>query len=229
MRTVLAAVALAVLAANATAGELQYEIPPGWIDLAHDGDLPGVPKFLADEARSGKYRHFLADPERITERGAAVSLNIVESAKPLAVNRNTIRFIAAETIGSLNGMGADAGLIGDIEIVKIGSVPAGRYSYIAQFPAGAVRQDQYVISGRRSSAVLTFTCPPDLYDRYAPLFERTALATRGAWAPWSAGKRVAVFAFAGAAGGLVVAGIIVLLARRRRRALSPARGQALRR
>ena len=78
---------------------------------------------------------------------------------------------------------------------------------------------QYSIPGDRSHAVLTFSSTAESFDRYEPMFDAAALATRGAVEPkagfamnWGSVGRSAIIG--GVAGGVAV--LLVALLKRKK-------------
>lgn len=75
---------------------------------------------------------------------------------------------------------------------------------------------QDLISGRKISTVLSFAAPREDFDRYKPVFEGAAQATRGAYSHGGINWGRA-FVSGGVVGGAVALGYLVLgLVRRRR-------------
>jgi hypothetical protein len=174
------AVAVLLWASSACAEELQYSIPPGWVNLAAGEYVRNAPQFLLDEAKSGKYAVYAVDPAGVTAAGAQVSFNVVEQRTSGVVTRAIALSAVDGVTQAMAGLGAQVDLL-ETAMMKIGSVPIARTRMYIDAPQLLLRMDQYLIPGRTKSAVLTFVCPPHQYDHYGPIFERTALATRGAY------------------------------------------------
>ena len=105
------------------------------------------------------------------------------------------------------------------EIVKVAGVTAGRLVGDLQTPQATIRIVQYSIPGHGAYALLTFSTTPDNFERYQPIFEASAQATRGAVEPragfamnWGSVARSGIIG--GIAGGLAV--LLVALIKRKR-------------
>lgn len=201
------------------AGELEYSIPPGWVDLAAGDYVRNAPQFLLDEAKSGKYAVYAVDPAAVTPTGAPVSFNVVEQRTSGRVTRGAILAGVQELTNAMGSMGAQVDLL-DTTMMKIGSVQIARSRVYIDSPQLLLRMDQYAIPGRTTSAVLTFVCPPHQYEHYAPIFERAALATRGAYQHGGldfgrAFRSGAMFAAVGGVAGLAVGAVAAVMKKRK--------------
>lgn len=202
---------LALLAVPACAEEFTYELPPGWVDLAKRGpNTFNAPEFLINEARSGKYRIWAADPDRITRLGAPVNMNVVEQPGTGKVTEEVMREAVDGMRKQLDQLGVEYSLLGQPQIRKMNGVNVGIVESQMTTPQGSLRMRQYFIPGEKKAAVITYACPPDDWDDYQNLFDVSAHGTKGAHEHgggihWSRALRTGAFgAFIGAIVGAII-------------------------
>ncbi len=171
---------LFVPAAHAANG-FTYRIPDGWIDLAdRTTATEGIPPFVVQEARSGKYVHYAVDPRMVTAQGAPVSFNVLEQRGTGRINNATLVQTAAEMTEGVAHSGVTMNVM-DKRLQQLGGVDIGVITSIMETPRGNLQLVQYMIPGKTHVAVLTYGCPPDQLQRYRPIFESSAMATNGAY------------------------------------------------
>jgi hypothetical protein len=185
MRKGSAVLALCLLLAPAAfaASDFTYRIPDGWIDLADRSEsTEGIPPFVVQEARSGKYIHYAVDPRMVTAQGAQVSFNALEQPGTGRMNTATLHQTAAEMTQGVATSGFTMSVM-DMKIEQLGGVDIGVITSIMETPRGNLQLVQYMIPGKTHIAVLTYGCPPAQLERYRPIFESAAMATKGAYTP----------------------------------------------
>ena len=81
---------------------------------------------------------------------------------------------------------------------------------------------QYLIPGRTSAGTLTYACAPEDFESYRPLFEASAMATRGAVAHPRGGINWGRAMRSGVIGGFVGLVMALVLAAKKKNATVPA-------
>lgn len=194
----------------------EYKVPDGWINLADPfASIVGIPYFVVEEARSGKYAVYAVDPEMTTEKGALVSFNAMEQEGTAAVTSPSLLIVSEGMKANLKRAGLRMETK-ETKIRKLGKVDIGMVISVLETKSGPLQLTQFVIPGKTHMAILTYGCPPESYDHYLPIFESSALATTGAE---SHGFNLKNVFFAGALGAMfavIVAAITIVNANRKK-------------
>jgi hypothetical protein len=214
------ALVLAVgLAAPAHAGEFVYSIPQGWSDLiapnpAETGrDMTRIPKDMLAEATSGRFRAYAADP--VENAAYPAIFNAVEQPGSVVVTLDEVNKAGAEMAESFAKRGIKV-TVDEYSVFKLNGVPVGMMTLDLQGGANSRMIRQYLIPGKKTATVLTYSIPKYEFPRYLPAIEASARATTGAYDhggySWKRGLTVA------AIGGFTsaIAYIVLMLVRRRR-------------
>ena len=214
-RSVAAAALLA--AVPALAGEFQYAIPAGWIDLKNPSaqlDTSTIPTSLLQDAADFRFAVVAMDPADSTLEKPGATMNVVEVATTAPIESDMIVDYGDRIVGELRNAGMKAHLI-DVRLGAIGGVRAGVVNVEMEGTGGLRRMRQYFVPGRKGSAILTFAAPAASFARYEPIFVAAANATRGAARLGFDWSRVVVSALlAGLVGG--VGGLVLAMVRKRR-------------
>lgn len=177
---ILLLLALPALSARAES-EFQYKVPDGWANLVSSpSSVDNVPQTVKTDAASGKYAVWAVDPTRSTQQGVPVSLNVIEGAVTGTVQLAAVRNGAVAMQKHLAGMGATVTL-DEVKVIKLNGVDIGYVNSLIESHDGSMRMLQYMIPGKTKVAVMTYICPVEDYDHYKPIFESSAMATRGAY------------------------------------------------
>lgn len=172
---------LALASAMAAGGSLQYQIPPGWIDLRNSQTEDSrIPQGLINEARRGKYVIYAVDPENLSPVGANATFNVIETPGRGVITEKLLQDTAAGASTEAERMGFEMKLL-EAKVVKLGGVDVGVTTSLMSAQGTTVRLLQYLIPGRESAGTLTYACMPGEFDRYRPIFEASAMATTGAY------------------------------------------------
>jgi hypothetical protein len=201
----LAAACLAMcLASPASAGEFEYSIPAGWIDLraaityAGSRDTSNIPQRLLQDAGGGQYAVAAADPNGSTKDKAGATFNAVEMPGAGRVTIEVVKKGVDELVGQLEAAGLRVSVI-DATLTKLNGVNVGMTTIDVDTPRGTRTLRQYLITGRKNMTVLSYGAPKAEFDRYLPVFEASARATKGGYeAGWFNWKRILVNAGIGA-------------------------------
>jgi hypothetical protein len=220
MRKTIAALGLCMLfvsAAYAAEGTFTYRIPDGWIDLADPTtSTDNIPAFVAHEGRSGKYVHYAIDPTMVTPTGAQVSFNALEQKGTGRMTDATLRQTADEMTRGVASSGLKMN-IQNTKIQKLQGVDIGVITSVMETPRGNLQLVQYMIPGKTHVAVLTYGCPPDQLERYRPIFESSAMATKGAYTNNIFNPKAIVMAvILGGFGAAVIALISISLSKKKK-------------
>jgi hypothetical protein len=222
---ILAGIFLAIVATQAiAASEFQYSIPQGWRDLRFaltpangNKDVNDIPQSLLLDAASGQFAAVAVDPAGTTYQRAGATFNAKETQTTGKLTLEAMTKGAADLVTQFEKAGLPATLI-EAKLVKMNGVNVGMTTIDVESNWGNRRLVQYLITGHKSLTVLSFAAPKADYDRYLPVFEASARATKGGYNYGSFDwQRVFV---AGGIGGLisVVAGSILAFVRKRRNA-----------
>ena len=199
--------------ANA-ASEFSYKIPDGWENLKISSRDAEFNSLLMSEAKSGKYAVYVADPGNNKTRLGS-TFNVLEAQTTGRITQQTADKAGSELVQQLGRAGMAYRLI-EAKIVKIGGVDSAVTVGDMDTSEGRRRLMQYIISGEKMSAILSYSAPVDEFDRYRSVFESSALATRGTYAPggFSFKRSLTVGAITG--GIALIASWIIAMTRRRR-------------
>jgi len=212
------------IASGAWAGEFKYTMPPGWRDLLltmGSQDTSAVPPQAIAEASSGRFAAYAIDPAGSTATKTGAMFNAVEGPEAGRITENMVDGYSAEMATQMRSLGLRVG-IAEARLISMNGADVGMVTLDVDSEQGGPRMlVQFLMNGRKSSAVLTYSAPKDEYARYLPAFRASARATSGAYTPggfnWK--QTLAVGAFAGFV-GLVIA----LL---RKRLAGSSKGEAL--
>jgi hypothetical protein len=220
---ILAGIFLAILATQAiAASEFQYSIPPGWTDLraaivpgSDDHLTDNIPQALMRDAENRQFVVVAVDPVGTTYQRAGATFNAKEAQTTGKLTLDEMKKGAADLVAHFEAAGLPATLV-ETKVVKLNGVNVGTITIDVESTWGNRRLLQYLITGHKSLTVLSFAAPKADFDRYLPVFEASARATKGGYNHGSFDwERVFV---AGGIGGLisVVAGSILAYVRKRR-------------
>jgi len=208
------------LLAHAHAGEFQYSVPPGWWDLLAPNppelgrDMTRIPKPMLADAMSGRFAAFAVDPDSAARGGLLTFFTAMEAPGSGKVTLDEVNKAVAEAIDGFAAKGYKARL-DEYSVFKLGGIPAGMAAIDVEGPAGSRMLRQYLIPGKKTLAVLTYSVPKYEYPAYLPAFEASARATKGAFNhgySWERGLTAA-----GIGGGASALAYIFLQLIRRRR------------
>ena len=192
---------LLLAACLAHAGEFTYAIPEGWRDLkkeAREGRLAGsgLPAAIQREALDEKFVVYAIDPAAVTASGATVAFNAAEVPKGGALSLEQIQEVSRNLVRQLRANGHDV-QPGETRGDSWGDVTVGVVTVDVRLPGGAQRFLQYLVPGRESGTLLTYSAPASSFEAYLPIFEASARATKGAYASakWGDRKFLIVMAF----------------------------------
>lgn len=171
--------------ANA-AGEFQYTIPAGWLDLraaitvAGLKDTSNVPQRLLQDAAGGRFAVVAVDPVGTTRERAGATFNAVEMQGAGRVTIEVVNKGMGELVAQLEAAGLGVSVI-EATLTRLNGVTVGMTTVDIDTPQGSRRLRQYLISGRKSATVLSYAAPKAEFDRYLPVFEASARATKGGY------------------------------------------------
>lgn len=210
----------------AGSGELHYQLPAGWVNLLdpafHAND---VPEGVMEQASNGKYVIYATDPSTATRESLRASFNVVEQKVLVKISQAQLKQFAVSEMSEIAQAGATM-TIEDAKVSSLGSVPIGVITAMIELPQNSQRIVQYVVTSRTHTAVLTYGSRFEDFEAYRPQFERSAMATTGAYDHsgygWRRGVRAALI---GGLGGLA-AYFVGMLAKKRRPALAAAAPQS---
>jgi hypothetical protein len=218
----LAALALATGIATAHAGEFVYTAPSGWWDLIAPNppeagrDMTRIPKDMLTEAMSGKFMAYSADP--VENASYPAMFKAVEQPGTVVVTLDEVNKAAAEMIRALAASGIRA-TIDEYSVFKLNGVPAGMLTIDLGGTGNSRMIRQYLIPGKKTATVLSYSIPKYEYARYLPAIEASARATKGAYdnGGYSFKRGGTAFVVGGLVGAL---GYVVIVLARRRRAIA---------
>jgi hypothetical protein len=155
-------VAAPVLADSKTS-HFSFKIPDGWTDKSS-------PETRAFYTVAFDPANHLSYQAKVSAGGAPVTPEFLDQYAG-----NAQKSVAKHL------KGAELKVI-DKKLVNIGGITAARFVFELPPPPDAevtqnVRQLQFYVPAGDQHAVLTFSAPRDQFDKFAPLFERTAQAT----------------------------------------------------
>jgi predicted RNA-binding Zn-ribbon protein involved in translation (DUF1610 family) len=222
-RTLLVAVVAVGMATPAHAGEFEYSIPPGWVDLlAANPDMSRIPKDMLAEATSGRFKAYAADP--VENAAYPAMFKAVEQPGTVVITLGEVNTAAAEMIQALAASGIRA-TIDEYSVFKLNGVPVGMLTIDLGGTGNTRVIRQYLIPGRKTATVLSYSIPKYEYTRYLPAIEASARATRGAYDnggySWKRGLTAA------GTGGLVGAIFYIAFVLNRKRRAAAARRAAM--
>jgi hypothetical protein len=220
---ILAGIFLAILATQAiAASEFQYSIPPGWRDL-HAAIAPGaddhltddIPQALMRDAANRQFAVVAVDPAGTTYQRAGATFNAKEAQTTGKLTPEAMTKGATDLVAQFEKAGLPATLV-EAKLAKLNGVNVGVITIDVESTWGNRRLLQYLITGHKSLTVLSFAAPKADFDRYLPVFEASARATKGGY-NYGSFNWDSVFV-SGGIGGLVavVAGSIIAYFRKRR-------------
>jgi len=182
------AAALLLLAGAAFGGEFQYQIPAGWRELPTatrpgDADTSQVPPHMVREAKDPNFVVVAIDPDSTTPYNEGATLYVVEARTTLGhVTYDVADKAASSVMASLRKQGTDAQLLHD-GVVQVDGVTGVSMMIQLETPAGPRLMAQYIIPGRKSSAVLTYSAPKADWPKNAKAITASLQATRGGYDP----------------------------------------------
>jgi hypothetical protein len=186
---ILAGLFLAIgLAAQAhAASEFQYSIPPGWRDLKlalspanGNRDVNDIPQQLLVDTMSGRFAAVAVDPNGTTYQKAGATFNAIEANTTGRMTVEALNRAGADLISQLAAAGFTATLL-EARVVKMNGVNVGMTTVDIETEKETRRLLQYLITGKKTMAVLSFAAPKADFDRYLPAFEASARATKGGY------------------------------------------------
>ena len=199
-------------------------LPAGWLDLQHTYipatgtsiDTSNVPIVVKRESMNGNFAMYAIHQPSTTADALGASVNAVEMQSTGRFTVDTVRGSAESAVADLRAAGYKAAVV-DAEIRKVNGVKSGIATVDVEGGSlGPRRMRQYLITGRKTSTVLTFSAPVDDFERHATTFEAMAAGTQGAYDPNSYGWKRGVMVFFGVGGTAALASIAIGLVRRRR-------------
>jgi hypothetical protein len=221
------AVVLLALAAAAQGGEFHYQPPPGWVELPTpyspgSADTSMIPQRYLRDAASGTYQIVAIDPREIKRSWVGAMFNAVETAP--ATDRITAEDArqAAEDMAALTRSGGLEAKVVDADAITMNGVSTAVYTIDTDVPGDGPRRVRgYVIPGRRSAAVLSYSALRDDFKKHEAEFAASARATQGAYefgggggAGWS-WRQLFLAGLVGAGIALAFAAVIRFVARKR--------------
>lgn len=218
VRPRITAALLFTLATTAFAGEFTYTIPEGWRDLkkaARDGRLAdsGLPAAIQRDVLDDRFVAYAVDEDSIGASGAGALFNAVEVPSAGVLSLEQVQNVSRDLVRQLqaNGRSVQAGVT---RTDQWGDVLVGVVTVDVHAQEGRRRFLQYLVPGKSSGALLTYTAPVASFDSYERAFDASARATKGAYAAakWPSNKIFIVVAFLFPLIGGVV--IVKTLARR---------------
>lgn len=168
------------------AGEFDYTIPAGWLDLraaisvAGFKDTSNVPQRLLQDAGSGRFAAVAVDPSGSTKEMAGATFNAVEMQGAGRITIEVVNKGVEELVAQMEAAGLRVSVI-EATLTKLNGVNVGMTTVDVDTPQGSRTLRQYLISGRKSATVLTYAAPKADFDRYLPVFEASARATKGGY------------------------------------------------
>jgi hypothetical protein len=205
----LAGILLAIgFAGTACAGEFKYSIPPGWRDLLMtmgSQDTSAIPREAVADAASGTFAVYAFDPANTTEKRIGASFNAVEAPTTGRLTEAAMESYAVDMAKQMRAAGLTAGYV-DSGVISMNGAEVGRVTLDVESEQGGSRRlVQYLITGKKSSAALTYAAPKDEFARYVPVFNASVRATTGGYTAGGFNWRqtIAVGVFAGICGLLV--------------------------
>jgi hypothetical protein len=176
--------------ANA-ASEFKYKIPDGWWDL-REVQLPGpgqksmdnVPLKITMDATSGAYAIVAIDPQSTKFNRVGAAFNAVEAPTTGRITLQEMERFAPALIDQFKTAGLTASIF-DVKVADFNGVKVGvtRFYVSDEKESDERTMVQYIIPGRKSAAVLTYSTPKADFNRFAATFEASARATKGGYEP----------------------------------------------
>ncbi len=165
MTRALAALAIVVavaapLRADAPKSNFHFQVPAGWTDRSQ----PDMRDFLTLAQEEKAQLVFQA---KVAPGGEPVNAAFLDKYAGDA-QKSVARRLAGALLKVVHK-----------EVTKVGGVAAARFVF--ELPAAEgqlpVRELQYYVPAGDQHAVLTFTAPPETFEKFVPLFDQTARAT----------------------------------------------------
>ena len=190
MKMLVTAVAAMILGAAAPGlaapSGFTFTAPPGWVDLSSGSPVSkdiSVPPALLEQAKSGAFAFYAADVAQPND-GFIENVNAVVTTQvqPPRLTLSAIDEIEKEARDGLTKRGMSYRVLKK-DIIPLGGVPMARIVAEIDGAGTQVKMIQYVITGHKAYATLTFSTTPAAFDRYEATFDTAAQATRGAVAP----------------------------------------------
>jgi hypothetical protein len=161
------AFATALIAATAAADRIKsqftFKVPAGWTDESSRDTR----EFYVLASHKTEHLNFQA---KVSRGGDAVTPEFLERYADSA-QKSVAKYLKGAELKVLKK-----------EIVQVAGTTAARFVFELPPPAEGdetppVRQLQYYIPAKDQHAVLTFSGPVDTFDKFVPLFDKTAGAT----------------------------------------------------
>jgi hypothetical protein len=171
------------------ASEFQYSIPPGWRDLraavaSGDKNLDNIPPKLLEDAADRDFAVVAVEPQGTTNQQLGAIFNAVEAPSTGRITLHEMERYSPAIVEQFKANGFTAS-IWDTKVVKLNGVNVGKITFEAKDGKESRTLLQYIIPGRRSAAILTYAAPRSDFNRFLPVFEASAHATRGGHEPGS--------------------------------------------
>ncbi|HXO26010.1 MAG TPA: hypothetical protein VOA80_01570 [Thermoanaerobaculia bacterium] len=225
-----------VLGGAPAAADWGFQVPAGWVDLS--GGKPAPPGMPAHEVAMARGCQAYAVDPASADNGYAEGMFAKVAPMPMVADEAGFAPFMTSFAQSVHST-APATRLAFVEkgIVEIQGVPAMRVVADLTRPGKQLRMLVYMLPGGDTTAVITYTADPRVYDRYLPLFEANVRAVQGVARPpllarvrhWLQGTwlgdlsphdRDALFTGFGKVFGVAVVLVLFGLARRRKRAAS---------
>jgi hypothetical protein len=202
--------ALGIAAPAYAASEFQYSIPPGWKDVRAairpgpgDKNIDNIPQRVVNDAGDARFAAFAIEPASTTYQKAGAMFNAVEVPSAGRITAKAMNEYGPGLMAKFKEAGVEASLV-EANVIKMNGVNVGAVTFDADDGKETRTLVQYIIPGRKTSAVLSYSSPRPDFSKYLPVFEASARATKGGVEPgwWNWRQTLAVGAVCGLLGGI---------------------------
>jgi hypothetical protein len=159
----------------------QFATPPGWTNLSPGAPpspgLEKVPPALIAQAHSGQFAFFAADLDGAAD-GFMENVNVIIQGGGAKITDEFLHEVGRSISEEAKKAGTDYRVL-EMSLSKIGDVTVGRYVGELVLGDRTVKQVGYLLPGHDEHAIATYSTTPADVPRYAPIFDKAALATVG--------------------------------------------------
>ena len=170
--------------AQAAPSKFVFKVPPGWVDIsegAPPANLARVPAVLVEEARKNHFAFCAADVDHADD-GFMENVNAIVEPGTAKIDMTFMHQLGESIADEAKKAGSNHHVV-ELGLAKASGVTVGRYVSELGAPPNTVKQVGYIIPGKDSHAILTYSTTPAEFARYAPIFDQAAQATLGVEEP----------------------------------------------